>query len=522
MASHIGGCPPMGPEGGLKFALESFWDKKRSAEDLKKDAAYLRSSIWKQMASAGIKYIPSNTFSYYDQVLDTTVMLGAVPPRYGWTSGEIGFDTYFSMARGNASVPAMEMTKWFDTNYCFIVPELGPEIKFSYASHKAVDEYKEAKALGVDTVPVLVGPVSYLLLSKPAKGVEESFSLLSLLDKILPIYKEVVGELKAAGASWIQFDEPTLVMKDLESHQLQAFTAAYSGLESALSGLNVIVETYFADVPAEAFETLTSLKCVTGFGFDLVRGAQTLDLITSGFPSEKYLFAGVVDGRNIWANDLAAPLSLLQTLEGIVGKDKLVVSTSCWLHHTVDLVNETPFDKELKSWLAFAAQKVVEVNSLAKALAGHKDERPIIFGGVSRQKAMKGKLTGSMPLLDRFETSHQAIKDEVVEDPQAGVTDTATDTTQIHTHTCCVHDIIQMIIHSDEELLFSEGMKYGAGIGSGADKKVFWEVGKKSTFWLFGFFSGFMAKKLTFLTKKTAFLAKKPAFLCGKTKKPKN
>ncbi|GMP39513.1 hypothetical protein CsSME_00010317 [Camellia sinensis var. sinensis] len=240
------------------------------------------------------------------------------------------------MARGNASVPAMEMTKWFDTNYHFIVPELGPEIKFSYASHKAVDEYKEAKALGVDTVPVLVGPVSYLLLSKPAKGVEKSFSLLSLLDKILPIYKEVVAELKAAGASWIQFDEPTLV-KDLESHQLQAFTVAYSELESALSGLNVIVETYFADVPAEAFKTLTSLKCVTGFGFDLVRGAQTLDLITSGFPSGKYLFAGVVDGRNIWANDLAASLSLLQTLEGIVGKDKLVVSTSCSPFHIFEV-----------------------------------------------------------------------------------------------------------------------------------------------------------------------------------------
>ncbi|KAI7992287.1 5-methyltetrahydropteroyltriglutamate--homocysteine methyltransferase [Camellia lanceoleosa] len=374
MASHIVGYPRMGPKRELKFALESFWDKKSSAEDLKKVAADLRSSIWKQMASAGIKYIPSNTFSYYDQMLDTTAMLGAVPPRYGWTGGEIGFDTYFSMARGNASVPAMEMTKWFDTNYHFIVPELGPEIKFSYASHKAIDEYKEAKALGVDTVPVLVGPVSYLLLSKPAKGVEKSFSLLSLLDKILPIYKEVVAELKAAGASWIQFDEPTLV-KDLESHQLQAFTAAYSGLESALSGLNVIVETYFADVPAEAFKILTSLKCVTGFGFDLVRGAQTLDLITSGFPSGKYLFAGVVDGRNIWANDLAASLSLLQTLEGIVGKDKLVVSTSCSLLHTaVDLVNETKFDKELKSWLAFAAQKVIEVNSLAKALAGHKDE----------------------------------------------------------------------------------------------------------------------------------------------------
>ncbi|MBA0742745.1 hypothetical protein Gogos_015766 [Gossypium gossypioides] len=374
MASHIVGYPRMGPKRELKFALESFWDKKSSAEDLQKVAADLRSAIWKQMADAGIKYIPSNTFSYYDQVLDATSMLGAVPPRYGWNGGEIRFDTYFSMARGNASVPAMEMTKWFDTNYHFIVPELGPDVNFSYASHKAVDEYKEAKSLGVDTVPVLVGPVSYLLLSKPAKGVEKTFSLLSLLPKILPIYKEVISELKAAGASWIQFDEPTLVL-DLDFHQLQAFTAAYADLESDLSGLNVLIETYFADLTTEAYKTLVGLKGVTAYGLDLVRGTQTIDLVKAGFPEGKYLFAGVVDGRNIWANDLASSLSTLQQLEAIVGKDKLVVSTSCSLLHTaVDLVNETKLDDEIKSWLAFAAQKVVEVNALAKALAGLKDE----------------------------------------------------------------------------------------------------------------------------------------------------
>ncbi|KAL6585566.1 hypothetical protein OROMI_002210 [Orobanche minor] len=374
MASHIVGYPRMGPKRELKFALESFWDGKSSAEDLEKVAADLRASIWKQMSAAGIKYIPSNTFSYYDQVLDTTAMLGAVPPRYNWTGGEIGFSTYFSMARGNASVPAMEMTKWFDTNYHFIVPELGPDVKFSYASHKAVNEYNEAKALGIDTVPVLIGPITYLLLSKPAKSVEKTFPLLSLLEKILPVYKEVIAELKAAGASWIQFDEPTLVL-DLETHQLEAFTKAYAELESSLSGLSVLIETYFADVPAAAYKTLTSLSAVSGFGFDLVRGTQTLESIKGGFPSGKYLFAGVVDGRNIWANDLAASLATLQSLEGIVGKDKLVVSTSCSLLHTaVDLVNEPKLDQEIKSWLAFAAQKVVEVNALAKALAGEKDE----------------------------------------------------------------------------------------------------------------------------------------------------
>ncbi|XP_010917850.1 5-methyltetrahydropteroyltriglutamate--homocysteine methyltransferase 1 [Elaeis guineensis] len=375
MASHVVGYPRMGPKRELKFALESFWDGKSSAADLQKVSQDLRCSIWKQMSDAGVKYIPSNTFSYYDQVLDATAMLGAVPQRYGWSGGEIGFDTYFSMARGNASVPAMEMTKWFDTNYHYIVPELAPDTKFTYASHKAVSEYKEAKALGIDTVPVLIGPVTYLLLSKPAKGVEKAFPLLSLLGNVLPVYKEVIAELKAAGASWVQFDEPTLVM-DLDAHQLEAFTKAYSELESSFSGLNVLIETYFADVPSEAYKTITSLNGISGFGFDLVRGTKTLDLIkSSGFPIGKYLFAGVVDGRNIWANDLAASLNTLNDLEAVVGKDKLVVSTSCSLMHTaVDLVNETKLDAEIKSWLAFAAQKVVEVNALAKALAGHKDE----------------------------------------------------------------------------------------------------------------------------------------------------
>ncbi|KAK2632670.1 hypothetical protein EUGRSUZ_L01250 [Eucalyptus grandis] len=363
-----------GPQRELKFALESFWDGKSSTEDLQNVAADLRSSTWKQMADAGIKYVPSNTFSYYDHVLDTTAMLGAVPTRYGWEGGDIGLDVYFLMARGNASVPAMEMAKWFDSSYHYIVPELAPDVEFSYASAKAVNEYKEVKKLGVDTVPVLLGPVSYLLLSEPAKGVEKNFSPLSLLHKILPIYREVVSELKAAGASWIQFDEPTLVL-DLDSHRLQAFTEAYSELESCLSGVNVLVQTYFADVPAEAYRVLTSLKGVAGFGFDLVRGTKTLDLIKGGFPKEKYLFAGVVDGRNIWANDLAQSLGTLRALESIVGKDKLVVSTSCSLLHTpVDLFNETELDEEIKSWLAFAAQKVVEVNALAKALAGKKDE----------------------------------------------------------------------------------------------------------------------------------------------------
>ncbi|XP_031488564.1 5-methyltetrahydropteroyltriglutamate--homocysteine methyltransferase 2-like isoform X2 [Nymphaea colorata] len=375
MASHLVGYPRIGPKRELKFALESFWDGKGNAEDLQKVAKDIRSSTWKQMAEAGTKFIPSNTFSYYDQVLDTTAMLGAVPDRYDWSGGEVDFDIYFSMARGNTSAPAMEMTKWFDTNYHYIVPELGPEVKFSYASHKAVSEYKEAKELGFETVPVIIGPVSYLLLSKPSKGVEEFFSVFSLLEKIIPIYREVLAELQAAGATWVQFDEPMLVL-DLDSYELKAFSESYSQLEDFSSGLNIIVETYFADIPPRAYKTLTTLKGVSGIGFDLVRGEKTLDTIRRfGFPANKYLFAGVVDGRNIWANDLDASLRTLKTLEGIVGKEKLVVSTSCSLLHTaVDLVNETKLDAEIKSWLAFASQKILEVNFLSKALAGEKDE----------------------------------------------------------------------------------------------------------------------------------------------------
>ncbi|CAN6442310.1 unnamed protein product [Victoria cruziana] len=340
------------------------------------------------MAEAGTKFIPSNTFSYYDHVLDTTAMLGAVPDRYGWSGGEVDFDIYFSMARGNASTPAMEMTKWFDTNYHYIVPELCPEVKFSYASHKAVSEYKEAKELGFETIPVIIGPVSYLLLSKPSKGVEESFSTLSLLEKIIPVYREVLSELQAAGATWVQFDEPTLVL-DLDSYQLKAFSESYSQLKD-FSGLKIIVETYFADILPEAYKTLTTLKGVSGFGFDLVRGEKTLDIIRRfGFPANKYLFAGVVDGRNIWANDLDASLMTLKSLEAIVGKEKLVASTSCSLLHTaVDLVNETKLDAEIRSWLAFASQKIIEVNALSKALAGEKDE---VFFAANRAALLSRK-----------------------------------------------------------------------------------------------------------------------------------
>ncbi|CAM6036917.1 unnamed protein product [Sphagnum compactum] len=374
MTSHVVGYPRMGPKRELKFALESFWDKKTAASDLEKTAKDLRHAIWKQMADAGVTLIPSNTFSYYDQVLDTTALVGAVPPRYGWTGGEIGLDIYFSMARGNATQPAMEMTKWFDTNYHYIVPELSPETKFALSSRKAVSEYKEAKELGIETVPVLVGPVSYLLLAKADKAAPKNFDTLSLLDSLLPVYKQVLGELEEAGAKFVQIDEPTLVL-DLEASKLEAFKKAYSNLGSGL-GVKLLLETYFADIPEETYKTVIELESVSAIGLDLVRGSKSLDLIKKiGLPAGKTLFAGVVDGRNVWTNDLVASVAILEDLAKTLGKERVVVSTSCSLMHTaVDLKNETKLDSELKSWLAFAAQKVLEVVALANAISGKKDE----------------------------------------------------------------------------------------------------------------------------------------------------
>ncbi|CAK9882910.1 unnamed protein product [Sphagnum jensenii] len=374
MTSHVVGYPRMGPKRELKFALESFWDKKTAASDLEKTAKDLRHAIWKEMADAGVTLIPSNTFSYYDQVLDTTALVGAVPPRYGWTGGEIGLDIYFSMARGNATQPAMEMTKWFDTNYHYIVPELSPETKFALSSRKAVSEYKEAKELGIETVPVLVGPVSYLLLAKADKAAPKNFNTLSLLDSLLPVYKQVLGELEEAGAKFVQIDEPTLVL-DLEASKLEAFKKAYSILGSGL-GVKLLLETYFADIPEETYKTVIELESVSAIGLDLVRGSKSLDLIKKiGLPAGKTLFAGVVDGRNVWANDLVASVAILEDLATTLGKERVVVSTSCSLMHTaVDLKNETKLDSELKSWLAFAAQKVLEVVALANAISGKKDE----------------------------------------------------------------------------------------------------------------------------------------------------
>jgi 5-methyltetrahydropteroyltriglutamate--homocysteine methyltransferase len=369
--SNISGFPRIGPQRGLKFATEGLWRGEGSAEELDQVARRIRRDNWRLMQEAGIDLIPSNDFSLYDHVLDTAALVGAVPERYGHHRGPVDLETYFAMARGRQSgsvdVTAMEMTKWFDTNYHYIVPELGPETRFSLSAEKPFAEHAEAmSALGIDTIPVLVGPVSFLLLSKPADGAPEDFDALTLLEDLLEVYGEVIERLAEQGATWVQLDEPCFV-EDRSERELAALGDAYEQLSRVHERTQLCVKTYF-DHADGAYQVLRELP-VEGIGLDFHRGLpRNLELVRGlGGLEEKTLFAGVVDGRNVWSNDLAASLELLQELRDRCGQ--LVVSTSCsLLHSPIDIDAEPGLDGELRSWMAFARQKVGEVATLARGL----------------------------------------------------------------------------------------------------------------------------------------------------------
>jgi 5-methyltetrahydropteroyltriglutamate--homocysteine methyltransferase len=380
--SALHGYPRIGGRRELKRATERYWDGKVTADELQETARGLRLEAWQRMRDSGINLIPSNTFSFYDQALDTTAMVGAVPPRYQWQAGgnaQVDLDTFFAMARGaqndGIDVTAMEMTKWFDTNYHYIVPEFDTTTSFRLASTKPLDEYLEAREAGIETVPVLVGPLTYLLIGKgfDADGaLDHDYDRLALLPALLDVYAEMLGRLRDAGAQWVQFDEPVLV-QDRSSEELAALTTAYETLSSQSGETKLLVTTYFGDVD-EAYPTLTNLP-VEAIGLDFHRGLRNADLVREhGLPDGKSLVAGVVDGRNIWINDHAASLTLLEELSSIVGAERLVVSSSCSLIHTpIEIGREDRLDDELKSWLAFANQKVDEVAVLTAALDSRED-----------------------------------------------------------------------------------------------------------------------------------------------------
>jgi 5-methyltetrahydropteroyltriglutamate--homocysteine methyltransferase len=373
--SNISGFPRIGRERELKFATEGYWRGDVCAAELAETGKRIRLENWRLMRETGIDLIPSNDFSYYDHVLDAIALFGAVPERYGWSGGQVDLDTYFAMARGRQGdgldVTAMEMTKWFDTNYHYIVPELGPKTSFSLSATKPFDEHTEAmEELGIDTVPVLIGPVSFLLLSKPADGVSEDFDPLDLIESLVSVYGEVIEGLAEQGATWVQLDEPCFV-EDRSERELDALRLAYEELASVREGTRICVKTYFDHV-GDAYGVLRDLP-VDGVGLDLHRGRQNVELIANqGGLTDQWLFAGIVDGRNVWINDLEHSFDLLEGLRDRC--DELVVSTSCsLLHSPIDLDAEpdgvdADLDDELRSWMSFAVQKVGEVATLARGL----------------------------------------------------------------------------------------------------------------------------------------------------------
>jgi len=360
------GFPRIGGQRELKKALESYWKGEVSADELQKRAQALRKHHWELQRRAGISFIPSNDFSFYDQVLDTTAMLGAVPARYNHDGGDISLALYFAMARGLPEATAMEMTKWFDTNYHYIVPELSADTVFRLSTTKAVDEYKEAKAAGIETRPVLLGPISYLLLAK----MKDDSDRWVLLPAILSLYAQLLQRLAAEGAQWVQMDEPCLVL-DLEEAAHKAYAQAYDVL--AKSGINIMLTTYF-DALADNLETAASLP-VQGLHIDLVRDPGQLEAVCAAVPEEMALSLGVIDGRNIWKADFMAAEALIRKAVSLRGAENLIIAPSCSLLHVpVDLQKEKKLDAELKSWLSFAVQKLDEVRILADAAVGARDE----------------------------------------------------------------------------------------------------------------------------------------------------
>jgi 5-methyltetrahydropteroyltriglutamate--homocysteine methyltransferase len=353
------GFPRIGLHRELKKSLELYWKGAIDAAALHATGKELRARHWRLQRDAGIDVIPSNDFAFYDHMLDMTAMLGAAPPRFAGIADPD--QLYFAMARGTKDAPAMEMTKWFDTNYHYIVPELHRGQTFRLASYKALEHFLEARALGILTRPVIVGPVTWLSLGK-AK--DEGLDPLSLLDAVLPVYAELLATLKAAGADWAQIDEPALVL-DLTDAQRKAFSHAYEVL--APIAPKIMLTTYFGALLDNT--ELAARLPVAGLHVDLVRAPDQLPAVLAAIPSGKVLSVGVIDGRNIWRSDLDRQLALVTSAWDGVGKDRLEIAPSCSLLHTpVDLDAETELDSELRSWLAFSKQKLEEVAALAAAM----------------------------------------------------------------------------------------------------------------------------------------------------------
>ncbi len=365
VTAHNLGFPRIGARRELKRAVEAYWKGELGREELEATGRDLRARHWQQQAEAGLDYVPVGDFSWYDQVLDMSALLGAVPERFGPVQGKVDLDTYFVMARGRSAqgseATPFEMTKWFDTNYHYMVPEFTRDMDFQITSDKLFDELDEAVAAGYQPKPVLLGPLSYLWLGK-TKG--EEFDKLTLIERLLPVYTQILERLAKQGATWVQIDEPILVL-DLPEAWQQAFRTAYRQLADV--GPKTLVATYFGGL-----EDNTSLALqlpVAALHLDLVRAPEQLAPVLDTLPDSKVLSLGLVDGRNVWRTDLEAALERLEPVAQQLGKDRLWIAPSCsLLHSPVDLALEEKLDEEIKSWLAFSVQKIAEVALLKRAL----------------------------------------------------------------------------------------------------------------------------------------------------------
>ncbi|HEX6195660.1 MAG TPA: 5-methyltetrahydropteroyltriglutamate--homocysteine S-methyltransferase [Jiangellaceae bacterium] len=385
IGATVHGYPRIGRHRELKFALEGVWSGRTTTDQLTQVARDLRYDAWERMRDAGIDTVPVNTFSLYDHVLDAAVLVGAVPSRFagleadGPDVGGVDLRTYTAMARGEGSVAPLEMTKWFDTNYHYLVPEIGPHMPFRLAGDKPLSEYREATGAGLDARPVLVGPATFLLLAKAEADAPADFTPFDRLGDLVDVYAELLGALADAGVAWVQLDEPAFVA-DRTAEEIAALRETYDRLGRLEHRPGVFVASYFGEL-GDALPALAATP-VEAIGVDLVAGTEVRSLAVASGLRDKTLVGGAIDGRNVWRADLESALSRLTTLLGIAGD--VAVSTSCSLLHVPhDVTAEPGLDPVLSRSLAFADQKLAEVATLARALREGRDAVSAAFDDAS-------------------------------------------------------------------------------------------------------------------------------------------
>ena len=403
MRTHNLGYPRIGSRRELKKACEKFWAGNSSIEELLSTGKQIRRENWKIQQDAGIDLIPCNDFSFYDHVLDANLMAGNIPPRFlPLVQANVGaghaLPLLFAMARGyqkgSTDITALEMTKWFDINYHYLVPEFYRNQTFSFVSTDVVNEFLEAKAQGVHAKPVMLGPVGYLLLGKEK---EAGFHRLELLGELLPVYAEIINHLQRLGAEYIQLDEPCLIL-DLNERERQAYREAYQYLAENCRSIKLLLATYFGEL-GDNLPLAVSLP-VDILHIDLVRGKNQLNAVLTQIPDAMSLSLGVVDGRNIWKNDYASSLDIIETAAMKLGEERVWIAPSCSLLHSpcdLDLeANETALPAKVKQWMSFSKQKLNETVTLSKLCNPHFNEKEKSLLFAENKKVMETRRSSTL------------------------------------------------------------------------------------------------------------------------------